>query len=349
MLTLEVGFKLDIEQFTNLQKVARRHIVFSVTDDCPFSCQHCLVGSNDKTSKKNTISISQINRFIQDFPRLAQLGVDRISVTGGEPLLYPEHIKLLSRGAVKNGMTCTVVTGCFWAVSVADAMRTVSQFDDISCWHLSVDVFHEHFISREQVAGAAEAILTAGKLPVFRLTVVEGDKASQDIYDYFQDVLPEVPVVVQSLFGNQDEDNINVDPNYDATLAWLCNPSGMLVRPDGTVAPCCGPLANSKLPQPPLHLPAASEEHGLLKAYLEWFSSPLLRLMLTAGMRPLATWAEEGDSCKIVLKTLNKNPCDLCVRLWSDPELADKIRKHIESNDVISKINNLTRAIFGED
>lgn len=343
---LEVGFNLNLEQFTNLQKTARRHIVFSLTELCPFECRHCLVGSNDKTKKKLTMPLATVKRYVQDFVILAKMNVDRISITGGEPLLCPDHIKLLSYGALEQGMFCTVVTGCYWAVSDEAARRTVSEFSAVSCWHLSVDVFHEEFLPREYVAMAAEAVLAAGKQPVFRLTAVKGDKVSQDIYEYLKRVLPEVPVVVQSLYGEAGKD-ISSIRSVDS-LAWPCAPSGMLVRPDGSVAPCCGPLANGAFSQP-VCFANASEENGLLPAYIEWYRSNLLLLMQTAGLRPLAFWISEVASEQTLSQMLSHNPCDFCVRLWNEPALADMVRSRVEREDVAKRIDDFARVVFGPE
>ena len=88
----------------------------------------------------------------------------------------------------------------------------------------------------------------------------------------------------------------------------------MVVRDDGTVSPCCGPLTDQRDGHPFRWTPAS--QVGLVNAYVAWRADPLLQLVRSVGFGPLLPWVAEEDPDHPVLRGGPAHPCDTCVALW---------------------------------
>src|SRR5271169_463455 len=65
----------------------------SVTDRCNFRCRYCMPEEGMEWQKKNMLlSFEEIKRLVDIF---ASLGVSKIRLTGGEPLMRQELWKLI--------------------------------------------------------------------------------------------------------------------------------------------------------------------------------------------------------------------------------------------------------------
>lgn len=62
-----------------------------ITSACPLNCAHCFIDSNTRSSSK--LALSDIQRIVGE---LAEIGVIRLTLTGGEALLHPDIDKILS-------------------------------------------------------------------------------------------------------------------------------------------------------------------------------------------------------------------------------------------------------------
>ncbi|WP_392566549.1 GTP 3',8-cyclase MoaA [Utexia brackfieldae] len=72
-----------------------KYLRLSITENCNFQCQYCLPegASNSVTNKPHFLSLSEIDRVVSTF---AQLGVEKIRITGGEPTLRKDFTDILS-------------------------------------------------------------------------------------------------------------------------------------------------------------------------------------------------------------------------------------------------------------
>lgn len=76
-----------------------RQLRISVTDRCNFRCQYCMPASVFGTDypflqRKDMLSLTEIVRLARIF---TQLGVDKIRLTGGEPLVRPGVVELVQQ------------------------------------------------------------------------------------------------------------------------------------------------------------------------------------------------------------------------------------------------------------
>ena len=79
------------------------YLRLSVTDLCNFRCNYCLPDGCEDHHHKQSLSVDEIRRLITAF---AQLGVEKVRITGGEPTLRHEFNDIVSTiksiPAIKN-------------------------------------------------------------------------------------------------------------------------------------------------------------------------------------------------------------------------------------------------------
>lgn len=333
---------------TALQALAARHVAFSLTEACPLHCSHCIVSTVSPSNKTRTMSLEDAERYASEMPRLRERGVEVISFTGGEPLLAPHLLHLLSDAASRAGMSCTVVTACHWATSRATAERTIAEYPQISHWHLSTDLFHEEFIPRQHVLTAAAAAQALGRAVQIRMAAsMPPTTAHEELYLSLRSSLPSgVPVVVQPVTSNGRGSRIASEHAVSDAPAWPCMPNGMVVRFDGTISPCCAGLVDQRDGHPFQY--ARAREVGVAAAHDSWCTDPLLQLIRAVGFRPLLRWVEETFPGHPFLTQIPRHPCECCLRLWKDDRIVQELRRRAERPENRAKIALLVESIFGE-
>ena len=65
----------------------------SVTDRCDFRCTYCMSENMEFLSKKNVLSLEELDRICNTF---IELGVKKIRIPGGEPLVRKNIIQLFN-------------------------------------------------------------------------------------------------------------------------------------------------------------------------------------------------------------------------------------------------------------
>jgi hypothetical protein len=116
-----------------------KSIHFLLTYTCLYECDHCFLYCGPQQS--GTFTLDQVEDAISQG---VEAGIDSIYVEGGEPFLfYPLMVETL-RLARGRGLSCGVVTNCYWAHSERDVELWLKPLLDIGLDDLSVsdDTFH---------------------------------------------------------------------------------------------------------------------------------------------------------------------------------------------------------------
>ena len=87
-----------IDQF--LRKV--NYLRVSVTDRCDLRCVYCMKEKMQFLPKKEILTLEEIERLCDKF---IELGVEKIRLTGGEPLVRSDVIKLIENLNYKKSKT----------------------------------------------------------------------------------------------------------------------------------------------------------------------------------------------------------------------------------------------------
>ena len=77
------------------------YLRLSLTDVCNFRCSYCLPDGYKKTSRDNFLSQEEILRLVRAF---VALGVWKIRLTGGEPTIRPDFLKIVENIASMPGL-----------------------------------------------------------------------------------------------------------------------------------------------------------------------------------------------------------------------------------------------------
>ncbi|MBP5765884.1 MAG: radical SAM protein [Clostridia bacterium] len=87
------------------------NLMWHITEECNLSCEHCF-----SRKGKCSFDISNLNSYIKSFK---ELGVIKVDLSGGEPLLY-EDLEVLCKALFFNGFYFTITTSAYVS---SDKMR----------------------------------------------------------------------------------------------------------------------------------------------------------------------------------------------------------------------------------
>jgi hypothetical protein len=154
-------------------------IHFLLSYRCTDECDHCFVWGSP--AAEGTMTLAQIRSVLQQAVDLG--AVEMVYFEGGEPFLfYPIMLQGLQEAAAL-GFKRGIVTNCYWATSVEDAvqwLRPIAEVgvDDLS---LSSDLFHGEAMMTQAARNGVEAAERLG-LPegVISVEVPEGCAAYDD-------------------------------------------------------------------------------------------------------------------------------------------------------------------------
>lgn len=343
----EIGLKFTPAQLLNQQRLAPEHVIISLTEACPLRCSHCIVATVPAADRSRTMPMDRAERYAEQFAALRQRGVTLVSFTGGEPLLAPRQLALLSQAASRAGMACTVVTACHWARTEASARAVVNRFSAISGWQLSMDVFHLEFLPPEAVLNAARAVVAAGRDATVRMAASQPFSFEHRLlYEFMRRELPGgTPIIVQPVLQVGRGESVPTKHESANLPSYPCVSTGIMFRFDGTIAPCCSGLADERAGHPFQY--GNADEIGLAGAHERWSADPLLQMIRAVGFGPLLRWAAESPSAP-PRAVVSSNPCECCTRMWSSQTLSNELRRRAELAANREKIAVLAQELFGE-
>lgn len=85
------------------------YLRLSVTDRCDFACVYCMPpgGEDDHATRPDLLSFEEAARVVSVF---AQLGIDRVRFTGGEPLVRRDVVRMVELIRRRTGIDNLVIT-----------------------------------------------------------------------------------------------------------------------------------------------------------------------------------------------------------------------------------------------
>ncbi|NIR87125.1 radical SAM protein [Candidatus Bathyarchaeota archaeon] len=139
-----------------------------LTYRCDAECDHCFVWGSP--SATGVMTFKDALAILSEAKKLDT--VNYISIEGGEPFLfYPIMIKAM-REALKLGFHVELLSNCYWATSVEDAVEWLLPVAETGNTELSLssDLFHADSWELEEVKNAVKAAKKLG-IPVGVLSV----------------------------------------------------------------------------------------------------------------------------------------------------------------------------------
>lgn len=157
----------------------------SVTDRCNFRCTYCMpFDEYEWIDKKEILTFEEITRLADLF---VQLGVDKIRLTGGEPLLRRHLEKLISKLSSLNGLEdlCLTTNGSLLAEKVS-ALKSAG----LSRINVSLDTLNPEKFARIRRRGDLAKVLEGlfaakryGLHPIKINAVIERNVNDDEILD----------------------------------------------------------------------------------------------------------------------------------------------------------------------
>jgi len=133
-----------------------RKALIRITDACNAHCVHCFISANNRGQ---SMTLNDFRRFV--LPRLQEIRVSRVTLTGGEPFIHPnliEMVQLLADANISTGI-------CTNATLITD--EQINALADINNVHINVSLHgftsksHDRFMGEK---GAFEKCKIAIKL-----------------------------------------------------------------------------------------------------------------------------------------------------------------------------------------
>ena len=188
----------------------------SVTDRCNFRCTYCMpLDEYEWINKKEVLTFEEIARLARLF---IELGVDKVRLTGGEPLVRQDLPRLIEKLAALNGLEdlCLTTNGALLADRV-DALKQAG----LRRVNISIDTLDSDKFKRMTKRGDLNKVLegifaakTTGLAPIKLNAVVE-----RGVND--DDILPLVEFSRQNGFGMRFIEYMDVGNSNQWTSAKL--------------------------------------------------------------------------------------------------------------------------------
>ncbi|GLW05828.1 hypothetical protein Misp01_09580 [Microtetraspora sp. NBRC 13810] len=270
-----------------LRPVPAAGLLMAITRRCPLTCAHCstnsLLTSEEHPAEWFSGFVGTIGR--EDRPEL-------IMLTGGEPMLRPRLVGAIASAARGVGTRTMVLTGGFFAPRVPSAL------EDVAHVSVSLDVFHQREVPRENVFRLVHLLAERGTAVSFHLVGTgPGDPYLTELIGTvrreFRDEVPMLVGRVQAAgraraWAPADERAPSERPRPCTMAAWPT------VSPDGTVTACCNQDVLDHRPVPGhLRLGHLSTDDWR-SIRTSCLTSPLLRAIRTGGPRWASGRSEDG-------------------------------------------------------
>ncbi|WP_438442610.1 radical SAM protein [Kluyvera georgiana] len=149
MAFFDSGLSTCAEQFTTNGKNSSLFIY--LTDKCNFSCKHCY--RNNDTLHSKTLNIDHWLNIVKKFK---SHGGKEITISGGEPLLYKDIIKLITYIKEQDLKLTILSNGTLWKNLFRNKTNLISEIDEIQ---ISLDGFDEHSFSLMRGPGNFRTVL----------------------------------------------------------------------------------------------------------------------------------------------------------------------------------------------
>lgn len=336
---------LTLEQLTACQHLAATHITFSLTLACPLKCAHCIVNAGPEKSH-TTMTLEVAERYANQMQDLANYGINGVSFTGGEPFVAKLQLSLMANAAAKAGLQVSVVTAAHWARTEARAEALVKRFPSIACWDISYDAYHQPWVGISHIKNAASAIRAAGRKATVRVTY--SDPMTKADHKVMADLhgIAEIDCVAQSMrpVGRGAEVHEPVEHGW---TPWIkpCLTQGMVIRYDGSVAPCCLNMVESRAHPFDFGDP---RQVKLTELHRKFASDPLLQLIRAIGFSQIREWIYEEGLEHLLPDPVPEEVCELCTAVLHEPRLASLAMRRATTGDTPLRVAIIAAKVLGE-
>ena len=305
------------------------YLRLSVTELCNLRCRYCM--PDDGVCKKRHEDMLTEEEMIAAVEAAASLGISKVRITGGEPLVKKNIVSICRRTAAVEGIreVCLTTNG-----TLLPALAAPLRQAGVTRVNISLDTLDEEkytYITRrgtlQQALDGIRAALDAGFEKVKINTVLIGGFNDDEILS-LADLTRSLPVDVRfiELMPMYDSGDFSASAFRSCDTVLQALPEAEPARSDGGVARL-------------YHLPGALGNIGLIRPISEHFCAACNRLRLTADGK-LKPCLHSGDEYSI--KGLSKEQMAEQMRAailakpqWHEPlSYCARSRAHRDMNQI---------------
>ena len=312
---------MHLVDLLSLRSIPAAGLTIGLTQRCPLNCAHC---STNSTMASPQFSADMFERFIKTFTKANR--PDVIAISGGEAMLRPNLVRLLSECAHEVGTRSTVLSGLFFARSgriplpIHKAIRSVDHFS------VSIDTYHEQVISRENVFLVLHSLLDEG----INLSIHIAGHGAEDTYlinlidDVRRTFNDKIPMLVNSISAFGRAKSWMATTEYQKSKEIEANPCSMAAWPvlgfDGTIIACGNDNVFENIPEHLLIGHANTSDWATIKE--RCLTSSMLRAIRLFGPEYVAEHFQNN-------KLECSGYCQTCMNLTSDPKLEEQVTSYM--------------------
>lgn len=311
-----------------MKPILYKELSIALSYQCNLSCEHC--SSRDSLAKRHIISSDKMINIIRE---AKELGIERINITGGEPMLLGNYLYDVVEWANSSGLTVTLISNGYWGKAIEKAEKIVARLTEsgLSELHLSTDRFHLKSIPLEYI----ESIVQVSKAFKLRnylfISEVPNDKMAKCIEERMSAF--KVPIIKQPVLPTEfNKSNIiskysikGLDVLPNASCHGPLNP---FIDPNSDVFLCCTPIEYKAGDL--FHM--GSVYASLAKVLYRSINNKLAHFLITHGPVELVNKLQKQLMEKgFRWKTKYYGHCDLCKQLFSNDAYRNTITDFINA------------------
>ncbi len=294
-------------------------VVINITRACNASCSLCCLSCNPtRTEMLEDEIIEKVIIRLKDYRQ-----VKCISVTGGEPMLYPEKVMKIADLVEKSNKEFVIFTNGYWCNSDDETLNILMQLKKKGLTKIltSVDTFHQKFVSIENVSRLVRICRSLGINVNIHSSIINSNLFKTDM-------------LLQQLGQNKLGANIAQSPVIPIGRASTLPPDEIIrqIRPcnihcsfdrmcrvnwDGDVYPCCSQVEIKQLILGNIY------KDDIVSIINNVRKSLFLVLILKYGLNKLAYLAESLGILK--LKEYYADSCEVCRQIFANEEVINEL------------------------
>lgn len=148
-------------QYSLLNKLQERHpfpltCQIIVTEECPLKCSHCFIVN--KVDPKNRLSLAEYETF---FDELVELGVFQLIISGGEPTLRDDLLKMIAAAGTRHFYVRLKTSG------ILLSKKKIRNFFDAGLSQIDVSLYHTEPEKHDSFVGVQGAFQKAFEALLF--------------------------------------------------------------------------------------------------------------------------------------------------------------------------------------
>ncbi len=340
--------KVNLEEFRILQSLEDIHIGFELTLACPNKCKHCINNSSPEKTN-NFMSIDDANLYASQFNDLFKRGIRYISLTGGEPLIAKKQMHILSDAAAAAGIECGVVTSAFWATEEKIVNKIINEFPKIKNWEISVDIYHQEFISIDKIKKAYSGLKNSKKNVFLRMGHHRPLKRNDlELFDLLNEFAEEDDIIYQTIYNMGRGEKLKISKADLEIWDVPCPNLGLIINWDGSTSPCCSILATRR--DHPLQFGNAQEK-SLVEIHKNFKCHPLRQIIRIIGFKEIINWILEYGKIDKIKNTIEQstNLCFFCEKIFTDIEISNYLLNRASKKETKLKIALLSAKLINDN